>query len=36
MAFSIEKDERYRNIILLDVVTVVVDVFPTAPHGEVA
>ena len=36
MAFSIEKDKRYRNIILLDVVTVVVDVFPTSPHGEIA
>ena len=34
MAFSIEKDERYRNIILLGVVTL--DVFPTASHGETA
>ena len=34
MLFSTEKDERYRNIILLGVDTL--DVFPTAPLGEIA
>ena len=34
MALSIEKEDRYRNIILFGVVTL--DVFPTASQGKIA